>query len=185
MRNNLNMELKIKRLNEKAIMPIRAHEGDAGLDITCTDITTEINECGQLILVYHTGLAIELPKDYVGLLVPRSSISMKSLMQCNSCGILDETYTGEVMFKMKSTTDVVPAVYKVGERIGQLVIVPCIKPTITEVSELDATDRGEGGFGSTGSTVEDLPTEPSINVSDDECEPSGQDVSDVDVEQAQ
>lgn len=177
MRNKLNMELKIKRLNEKAIMPIRAHEGDAGLDLTCTDITTEINECGQLILVYHTGLAIELPTDYVGLLVPRSSISMKSLTQCNSCGILDETYTGEVMFKMKSTTDVVPAVYKVGERIGQLVIVPCVKPTITEVSELDKTDRGDGGFGSTGSTVEDINAAGTINThSDVTAEPVAENV---------
>lgn len=143
------MELKIKRLNDKAIMPIRAHEGDAGLDLTCTEITTEINECGQLILVYHTGLAMTLPTGCVGLLVPRSSICKKSLMQCNSCGILDESYTGEVMFKMKSTTDVVPAVYKVGERIGQLVIVPYYTPTITEVTELENTARGEGGFGST------------------------------------
>lgn len=167
------MELKIKRLNDKAIMPIRAHEGDAGLDLTCTEITTEINECGQLTLVYHTGLAIELPTDCVGLLVPRSSISKKSLMLCNSCGILDSNYTGEVMFKMRSTTDVVPAVYQVGERIGQLVIVPYMKPEIVEVANLDETDRGEGGFGSTGSTAEDIATEPDeapAEVASDEAE---------------
>lgn len=151
------MELKIKRLNDKAIMPIRAHEGDAGLDLTCTEITTEVNECGQLTLVYHTGLAMELPADCVGLLVPRSSISRKSLTLCNCCGILDANYTGEVLFKMRSTTDVVPAVYQVGERIGQLVIVPYVKPEIAEVNELTKTDRGDGGFGSTGTTTKDIP----------------------------
>lgn len=83
------MEIKIKRLNDKAIMPIRAHKGDAGIDLTCTDITQEINECGQLILVYHSGLAIEIPEGYVGLLFPRSSVANKSLTLTNSVGVID------------------------------------------------------------------------------------------------
>lgn len=84
-----NMELKIKRLSEEAILPIRAHKGDAGIDLTCTRITQEINEAGQLIIVYHTDLAIEIPEGHVGLLFPRSSISNKSLMLCNAVGVID------------------------------------------------------------------------------------------------
>ena len=150
------MELKIKRLSDKAIMPIRGTEGSAGIDLTCTRITTTINEAGQLMLVYHTDLAIQIPKGHCGLLVPRSSIWKKSLFLTDSIGIIDSDYTGEIMAVMKSTTDVVPAVYKEGERFCQLVIVPIPEFTITEVAELDKTDRGEGGFGSTGSTNEDI-----------------------------
>lgn len=148
------MELKIKRLTEDAILPIRAHKGDAGIDLTCTTITQEINECGQLIIVYHTGLAIEIPEGHVGLLFPRSSIANKSLSLTNSVGVIDSGYRGEIMAKMRSTTDVVPAIYKPGERFAQLVIVPIPEVEITEVAELSETDRGEGGFGSTESTTE-------------------------------
>lgn len=150
----INMELKIKRLTEDAILPIRAHKGDAGIDLTCTTITQEINECGQLSIIYHTGLAMEIPEGYVGLLFPRSSISNKSLMLTNSVGVIDSGYRGEVMAKMRSTTDVVPAIYKPGERFAQLVIVPIPEVEITEVAELSETDRGEGGFGSTENTTE-------------------------------
>ena len=149
-----DMELKIKRLTEDAILPIRAHKGDAGIDLTCTTITQEINECGQLIIVYHTGLAIEIPEGHVGLLFPRSSIANKSLSLTNSVGVIDSGYRGEVMAKMRSTTDVVPAIYKPGERFAQLVIVPIPEVEITEVAELSETDRGEGGFGSTENTTE-------------------------------
>lgn len=83
------MEIKFKKLDQRAVAPTRAHDTDAGFDLVVTDITTEINECGQLILVYHTGLAIEIPEGYFGLLVPRSSIYKKSLTLTNSSGIID------------------------------------------------------------------------------------------------
>jgi len=159
------MELKIKRLTEDAILPIRAHKGDAGIDLTCTTITQEINECGQLIIIYHTGLAMEIPEGYVGLLFPRSSIANKSLSVTNSVGVIDSGYRGEVMAKMRSTTDVVPAIYKPGERFAQLVLVPIPEYTITEVAELSETERGEGGYGSTGDTAE-APTEEETPIVD-------------------
>ena len=144
------MEVKFKRISDKAIMPIRAHKGDAGVDLTATQITTEINECGQVIIVYHTDLAVEIPEGYVGLLFPRSSISNKSLALSNSVGVIDNGYRGEIMAKMRATTDVVPAVYKVGERFAQLVIVAIPDFDIVEASELSVSDRGEDGYGSTG-----------------------------------
>lgn len=159
------MTLKIKRLTDNAVMPIRAHEGDAGIDLTCTTITQELNEAGQLILVYHSGIAVQIPDGYVGLLFPRSSISKKSLTATNSVGVIDAGYRGEVMFKMRSTTDVVPAIYKPGERFAQLVIVPIAQYEIEEASELDPSDRGENGYGSTGDKIEEKPAEETTNSS--------------------
>ena len=83
------MEIKFKRLSDNAILPIRAHKGDAGMDLTCTKITTTVNEAGQLMVVYHTDLAVEIPEGYVGLIFPRSSIYKKSMMQTNAVGVID------------------------------------------------------------------------------------------------
>lgn len=146
------MNLKIKRLTDNAIIPIRAHKTDAGIDLTCTTITQELNEVGQLILVYHSGIAVEIPEGYVGLLFQRSSIANKSIMMTNCVGVIDSGYRGEVMGKFKATTDVVPAIYKPGERFAQLVIVPYLNIEVEEVTELSDSDRGAGSYGSTGNT---------------------------------
>ena len=146
------MNINFKKLDQRAVAPVRAHESDAGFDLVATDITTEVNECGQLILVYHTGLAIEIPEGYFGLLVPRSSVYKKSLMLTNHAGVIDSGYRGEVMAKFRSTTDVVPAVYKPGEKFAQLLILPCPEFTFTETSELSNSDRGDEGYGSTDET---------------------------------
>lgn len=154
------MTLKIKRLSDKAVFPIRAHQNDAGIDLTCTNITQEINEAGQLILVYHTDLAVEIPEGYVGLLFQRSSVANKSITMTNCVGVIDSGYRGEVMGKFRSTTDVVPAIYKPGERFAQLIVVPYLNVELEEVTELSETDRGEGGFGSTNETAADEPVGP-------------------------
>lgn len=143
------MEIKFKKLDPRAVTPVRAHDTDAGFDLVATQITTELNECGQLILVYHTGIAVEIPKGYFALLVPRSSIAKKSLILTNCAGVIDAGYRGEIMAKFRSTTDVVPAVYKEGERFAQLLILPSPDITFTETLELSTSDRGEGGYGST------------------------------------
>ena len=152
------MELKFKRLKDRAVLPIRGTKGAAGIDLTCTDITTALNEANQLMLVYHTDLAVEIPEGYCGLLVPRSSIWKKSLWLTDNIGILDSDFRGEIQAYMKATTDVVPAIYKPGERFCQLVIVPVPDYTITEAENLTETERGDGGFGSTGTTNEDIET---------------------------
>lgn len=144
------MELKFKRLSEKAVMPIRATEGSAGYDLTATRITTELNECGQLVLVYHTDIAIEIPEGYEGEIRPRSSISKKSLRMCNAPGTVDSDYRGEITVKFNSTTDVVPAVYNVGERFAQILFKKVEDAEFVESEELSQTERGDGGYGSTG-----------------------------------
>ena len=143
------MDIKFKKLDPRAVAPVRAHNSDAGFDLVATRITTEINECGQLILVYHTDLALEIPEGYFGLLVPRSSIFKKSLALTNSTGVIDAGYRGEVMAKFKTTTDVVPAVYREGDKFAQLLILPVPEATFTEAFELSDSDRGDGGYGST------------------------------------
>lgn len=153
------MQLKFKKLSEDAVLPVKAHATDAGLDLTATGITTQINECGQLMLVYHTGLAAEIPEGYVGLLFPRSSVYKKSLAQTNSVGVIDAGYRGEIMAVFKVTTDVIPAVYKQGDRFAQLVIVPIPELEVVEAEELSESDRGENGYGSTDVQVEEKPTE--------------------------
>lgn len=146
------MNIKFKRLTENAIAPVKAHAADAGFDLTCSSITTEINERGQLIIVYHTGLAFEIPEGYFGALVPRSSIANKTLTLTNCVGVIDAGYRGEVMAKMKATTDVIPAVYKEGERFAQLLILPVPEVQFEESTELSESDRGENGYGSTDQT---------------------------------
>lgn len=145
----MQMNIKFKRLTENAIAPVKAHATDAGFDLTCSSITTEINERGQLIIVYHTGLAFEIPEGYFGALVPRSSIANKTLTLTNCIGVIDAGYRGEVMAKMKATTDVIPAVYKEGERFAQLLILPVPEVQFEESTELSESDRGENGYGST------------------------------------
>lgn len=143
------MQIKFKRLSEKAVQPIRATVGSAGFDLTSTHVTTEVSECGQLILVYHTDLAVEIPEGYMGLVFPRSSISKKSMRLCNSVGVIDSDYRGEITCKFTVTTDVIPSLYKEGERCAQLVIVPFMAADFIEAEELSETERGDGGYGST------------------------------------
>ena len=127
------MEIKFKKLSEKAVLPKRAYAGDAGMDLTATKITTTINECGQLMLTYHTDLAVEIPEGFVGLLFPRSSIYKKSMAQTNSVGVI-------------------PSIYKEGDRFCQLVIVPIPQFDIVEVDELSPSERGENGYGSSNNS---------------------------------
>lgn len=172
-------------------MPIRATKGSAGYDLTVARITTELNECGQLILVYHTDIAIEIPEGFEGQVRPRSSISKKSLRLCNAPGTIDSDYRGEITAKFISTTDVIPAVYKEGERFAQLIIAPVEIVDFVEAEELSTTERGEGGYGSTGNTnVSSAPTgsegspEEKSELTDQQTETDGSGVANGGHEQA-
>lgn len=149
------MELKFKKLSEDAVIPSYAHEGDAGLDLTATSFTQEFDKSGKLVLCYHTGVAVEIPEGYVGLVFMRSSVAKKSVSLVNAVGVIDSGYTGEILCKFKITTDALPTIYQPGEKCAQLVIVPYLKADkITVVEELTDTERGEGGFGSTDNKEE-------------------------------
>ncbi len=137
------MEVKIKKLHPDAIIPKYAKEGDAGMDLTAVSC-----EWVGKNYVCKTGLAIEIPKGYVGLIFPRSSISMTRLYQTNSVGVIDSGYRGELLVKFKIVCSG-QASYNVGDRIAQLIIIPYPSIKFTEVAELSDSERGSGGFGST------------------------------------
>ena len=143
------MIVNFKKLHADAVTPSYAHDGDAGIDLTAVSFTQEYDRSGKLVIVYHTGIAVEIPEGYVGLLFMRSSVSKYSVSMTNAVGVIDSGYRGEIMVKMKLTTDAIPTIYQPGEKIAQLVIVPYLKAELNEVEELAETERGEGGFGST------------------------------------
>lgn len=167
------MDIKFKKLDSRAVTPAKAHSTDAGFDLTAVRITTEINECGQIILVYHTGIAVEIPTGYYGMLVSRSSVFKKSLTLTNCIGIIDAGYRGEIMGKFRSTTDVVPAVYKEGDRFAQLLILPLPDVSFVETDVLEETERGENGYGSSDMVEVSAPT-GSAGSPEDKGEPTNQ-----------
>jgi dUTP pyrophosphatase len=101
-------------------------------------------------VVYGTGLSMEIPNGYVGLVFPRSSNSKKDLYLTNHVGVIDSGYRGEIMLKFRKTKEVIPRYYEVGDRVGQIIILPYPTIKFVESEELSSTERGEGGFGSTG-----------------------------------
>ena len=102
-------------------------------------------------VVYGTGLAIEIPQGYVGLIYPRSSNSKTDLYLTNHVGVIDSGYRGEIMFKYRSINGLLNAkVYQLGDRVGQLIITPYPQIELVESDELSDSERGDGGFGSTG-----------------------------------
>ena len=143
------MDVKFKKLHDDAKIPSYAHDTDAGLDLTAVSFTQEFDKSNKLVLVYHTGLAVEIPEGYVGLIFMRSSISNKSISLTNVVAVIDSGYRGELLLKYKITTDSLPTIYQPGEKIGQLIIIPYPKINPIEVEELSSSDRNEGGFGST------------------------------------
>jgi dUTP pyrophosphatase len=138
------MILKVKKLNKNSVLPSYAKKGDAGMDLTAVSLSKTIQ-----YYEYGTGLAVEIPYGYVGLVFPRSSISKTDHFLRNSVGVIDSGYRGEIKLRMS-----LPALgekqYKVGEKIGQLMIIKLPWVDIEEAEKLSETDRGDGGFGSTG-----------------------------------
>lgn len=168
------LKIRVKKLIPEAEIPKYAHRGDAGMDVVATSISVTND-----YIEYGTGLAFEVPKGYVMLIFPRSSNSKKDLLLCNSVGVLDSTYRGELKFRYKrvyriknqaseetngemTTNSIVnPGManemefdaskwYWVGDKVGQIMILPYPEVHFIETDELSETERGEGGFGSTG-----------------------------------
>lgn len=137
------MKVRFKKITPSAVIPTKAHPSDAGFDLTATSM----REDGDVV-VYGTGLAMEIPFGHVGLVFPRSSVYKKDLMLTNSVGVVDSGYRGEVLVKFRKTSD--GGKYEVGDRIAQLIIIPYPAIEFEEAEELTSSDRGEGGFGSSG-----------------------------------
>ena len=145
------MKVNIKQLHPDSVIPTYAKHGDAGMDLTA--ISKEYDEHGNVC--YGTGLAFEIPNGFAGFLFPRSSNTKKDLILGNSVGVIDSGYRGEVVFKFRellpSERDIEFGAreYEIGDRVGQIVIMPVPQIEFNVVDELSTTDRGVGGFGST------------------------------------
>ena len=138
------MKIKIKKLSENAVIPKYAKNGDAGMDLTVTDI--EIVDGNHI--KYKFGIAIEIPLGYVGLVFPRSSIYKQGQLLTNSVGVIDSGYRGEICAVMMGNNSDLS--YKVGDRAAQIMIIPYPQIEFEESNDLSESERGEGGFGSSG-----------------------------------
>jgi dUTP pyrophosphatase len=137
------MKVKIKTLHEDAVIPAYAKDGDAGMDLTAVEVSGKDG-----FITYHTGLAIEIPRWHVGLLFPRSSVYKTGQTLTNCVGVIDSGYRGEIM--MKYTLSTLCKEYEIGDRVGQLIIIPYPKIEFEEVATLTESARNTGGYGSTG-----------------------------------
>jgi dUTP pyrophosphatase len=142
------MELRVKRLDTDLPLPSYAHAGDAGLDLyAAEDRTLAPFERGLV----RTGIAVAIPDGYAGFIQPRSGLAIKrGLSFVNTPGLIDSRFRGEIMLIAINLDPVEPLAISRGERIAQLVIQRVEHARPTEVDVLDETERGEGGFGSTG-----------------------------------
>ena len=140
------MKVKVKRLNEFAMLPTKAHATDAGFDLYATSKTYD-NDGNA---VYGCGLAFEIPEGYMGLVFPRSSNAKKSLLLSNSVGVIDSGYRGEVTAKFKRLYPISQGEYAIGERFAQLIVMPIPAVELEEAEELSESERGVGGYGSSG-----------------------------------
>lgn len=138
------MQLKIKKLHEGAKLPTRAHSYDAGIDLYTYQIVT-INPHETKMIA--TGVALEIPENYVGLVWDKSSIGSKGIKTLG--GVIDAQYRGEIKILLHNLEDT-PHTFEAGHKIAQLLIQKIEFPELIEVDELSDTTRGEGGFGSTG-----------------------------------
>lgn len=143
------MNINVKKLNDTAIVPTRGHEGDAGFDLyACLDEPITIG-AGKTVKV-PTGLSIAIPDGYFGAVFARSGLATKQgLRPANCVGVCDAPYRGEYIIALHNDSDE-DRVVNPKDRIAQLIIMPFLTAQFNLVSELDETERGAGGFGSTG-----------------------------------
>ena len=143
------MKVKIKKLHLDAVIPTYAKSGDAGMDLIATSIISETPSQ----ITYGLGIALEIPEGFVGLVFPRSSIRKTRLQLSNSVGVIDSGYRGELQAtfnKITTTIENQKNDYKVGDRVCQIMIIPYPQIQFEETDDLSDTERGKGGFGSTG-----------------------------------
>jgi len=142
------VRLAVRRLDPAATLPTRAHEGDAGLDLYASEAAS-LRPGGRASV--GTGVALEVPPGHAALVLPRSGLAAKhGIALVNAPGLIDAGYRGEVRVLLLNTDAEEDFEVDVGDRIAQLLLVPFTSADPVEVPELAASERGEGGFGSSG-----------------------------------
>jgi dUTP pyrophosphatase len=144
--NPQQLIVKVKKLHENAVVPSYSKPGDAGMDLTITSVITNT----EFDVSYGFGIAMEIPNGYVGLVFPRSSVRNQDLLLTNCVGVIDSGYRGEIQATFKKTNGLDSSKYNVGDRGAQIIILPYPQVFMVESDELSDTERGTGGFGSTG-----------------------------------
>lgn len=165
------MRIRFKKLHEDAVAPRQSREGDAAWDLVAVTKTTE-----KKFIEYGTGIAVAIPEDHVGLLFPRSSVSNYDVSLANCVGVIDHNYRGEIKLRFKGIVRILDydwvhksvafftdtfvgknlrrqadfSTYEPGDKVGQLIIIPRPFLEFEEAEELDETNRGADGFGSSG-----------------------------------
>lgn len=140
------LQVKIKKLKDNAVIPKYSKPGDAAMDLTVTEIISNTT----FDITYGFGVAIEIPKGFVGLIFPRSSVRNQDLILSNCVGVIDSGYRGEIQATFKKTQGLDSISYKVGERAAQIMILAYPQIEFIESDTLSETERSDGGFGSTG-----------------------------------
>jgi dUTP pyrophosphatase len=142
------VRLRIKRLDPGLELPAYAHPGDAGMDLyAAQDVSLAPGERGLV----PTGIAVAIDEGYAGFVQPRSGLALKQgLGLVNAPGLIDSQYRGEIKVVAINLDPTTPIAIRRGDKIAQFVVQPVVRAELVEVDELDATQRGEGGFGSTG-----------------------------------
>ena len=150
------MDVKVKKLSKDAVIPKYSKSGDAGLDLTA--VSKDIVICKEVVsnsissiqkIKYGFGLAFEIPKGYVGYIFPRSSIYKTGQSLSNCVGVIDSGYRGEVSAVFNTNQSLINQ-YKIVDRVAQLIIMPVPKINLIPVKNLQSSERGSGGYGSTG-----------------------------------
>ena len=142
------MNLRVRRLDDRAVLPTRAHAGDAGLDLRALDEATLAP--GERAAI-RTGIALEIPAGHAGLVLPRSGLALRNgIALVNAPGLIDAGYRGELRVLLLNTDRSAPFAIAAGDRIAQLVVVRAEMVSIVEVEDLSVSARGAGGFGSSG-----------------------------------
>jgi dUTP pyrophosphatase len=142
------MTLRVRRLDDGAQLPTRAYPGDAGLDLHALE--DGVLRPGERASV-RTGIAVEVPEGQAGLVLPRSGLAARQgIAIVNAPGLIDSGYRGEIRVLLLNTDREAPFAFSSGERIAQLVLVRVEAPDVIEVDELATSERGAGGFGSSG-----------------------------------
>jgi dUTP pyrophosphatase len=140
------VNINIKYLSVDAIEPHKGTSQSAGFDLVSTSLIIE-----EKYIEYGTDISLQIPEGYCGLLFPRSSLSKYDLSLCNSVGVIDSDYRGELKLRFNILRKETPKIYNVGDKVAQLVIIPIPNITFSNVLFFDdVTTRGSGGFGSTG-----------------------------------
>lgn len=139
------IDVRVKKLKPEAKLPTYAHPSDAGMDLYAAEATTILAHGRGVV---PTGLAFAIPDGYVGLVWDKSGLALKAGIT-TMAGVLDAGYRGELRVVLHNTTDT-DYTFEAGDKVAQLLVEPIVQGLIVEVSDLDDTSRGDGGFGSTG-----------------------------------